>query len=76
MGGTPFAPRRSRGGTNMFEVNVSCRSIDSFVDAGYERVREHYLSVASLQHRAELVRLLFGVFGVREPLTADASHAA
>jgi trehalose synthase len=42
-------------------------------DAGYERVRENYLSIASLEHWAELVRLLFGV---RVPLPSNASHAA
>jgi hypothetical protein len=30
-------------------------------NAGYERVREHYLSVAALEHWAELLRLLVGV---------------
>ncbi len=30
-------------------------------EAGYDRVREHYLSLAALEHWAELVRLLFGL---------------
>ena len=45
-------------------------------DAGYERVRQNYLSISALEHWAELVRLLFGV---ERPLTAaaaDATHAA
>jgi trehalose synthase len=45
-------------------------------DAGYERVREHYLSIAALEHWAELVRLLFGVKAPLTAAAADASHAA
>jgi trehalose synthase len=51
---------------------------DRLGQAGYERVREHYLSIAALEHWAALVRLLFGV---NAPLSAEAeagpaSHAA
>ena len=42
-------------------------------DAGHERVREHYLSIAALEHWAQLVRLLFGA---KEPLMAAAAGAS
>ena len=41
--------------------------------AGYMRVREHYLSIAALEHWAELVRLLFGE---KASLTAAAAAVA
>jgi len=43
-------------------------------NAGYERVREHYLSVTSLEHWAELLRLLMTGRGREVDVAAAAAH--